>query len=49
MHDTAPLIGAEMFYRKDLPFIVPDLPDIGKSAEGERAVYFISCHQGQPL
>ena len=47
--DTVPLTGAEMFYRNDLVFIVPGLPDIGKSAGGERAFHFVSRYQAQSL
>ena len=47
--DAVSLIGAEMFYRKDLAFIVPGLPDIGKPAGGERAFHSIGRYQAQPL
>jgi len=47
--EVVSLIGAEVFYHKDLPVFAPGLPHVGKGARGERTFHFAGRYQGQFL
>ena len=49
MCEVVGLVGAEIFYRKDMSVIVSGPPHIGKAAGGERTFHFTGRYQDQSL